>query len=144
MERLKVKFALLVIFIMWVYLIVLDLPYMIHAYLYDKSSSTEHKEGKLHSILLGQDLYVNTQLGGYFRTTISSELGHQSKRSRSGRLAASVVDWLFELAGDGPNHCVNAIEDEDKHWFDAGFAFKGFTLWCIPRVLILMLLIGVI
>lgn len=144
MEWLKAKVALMIIFIMWAYLIILDSPYMVYAYLHDRRNKPDTQKGKLHSVLLGQDIYVNTQLGGYFRTTISSELGNQSKTRKSGKAAAKVVDLLFYIAGDDPNHCVNAIEEEDKHWFNAKYALPSFVLWLSLRVLMITLLISFI
>ena len=135
MEWLKAKIALLIIAVMWLSLIVLNFPYMVYAYVHDRRLG--YSKNKLHSVLLGQDIYINTMLGGFFRTTISSELGNQSKKSKSGKIAANVVDWLFELAGDGPNHCVNAIESEDKHWFNAGYAIIAFVLWLLPITFLL-------
>ena len=143
MADLKARVALLSIFIMWLYLIILDAPYMVWAYFYDKKHKPPPRMGRLHSILLAQDIYVNAQLGGYFRTTISSELGNQSKSSKSGKLAANVVDYLFEIAGDGPNHCINAIEAEDKHYFNAPYASISLVLWVIPRILIILILFNI-
>ena len=131
MAAVKAYLALLVIPIVWGSMILRQLPLLIVAYLYDRKHKPLPKQGRLYNVLLGQDIYVNTILGGFFRTTVSSELGEQQKTRRSGDIAAGVVDWLFILAGDAPGHCANAIEKEDKHLFDPKVAAWSFAAWLI-------------
>ena len=143
-EWLKAKLALTIITVLWTTLIFRNLFSLLYSYKQDKKQGTQLKRGLLYSKVLGQDLYVNTQIGGYFKTTISSELGNQQKTSKSGKVAAKIVDWLFELAGDEPNHCSRSIEAEDEHWFDAKQALVDFGLWIINGAIFYSIIIGII
>jgi len=123
----KSQIAILCIAVIWLGLILTNLPLMIVAFLHDRITDKTDKETSwLYNLLVSQDIYVNTILGNYFRTTISSELGNLKRNgSGSGTLAANFVDYLFYLAVKEQNHCMNAIEAEDKHYFKASVAVLG-------------------
>lgn len=70
----------------------------------------------LRSILLGQDQLINTFLGGYWKTTISSEIGGNAiKGSGTALKMERVVNWIFKFTVNQDNHCRVSIEPDDIH-----------------------------
>lgn len=127
---LKAKIALLVITSIWASLIITMLPLMMMARAYDNAYNLPLKKRWLYSILIAQDILVNCILGGYFRTTISSELGNlQRLDSRTGTECAEFVNWLFRVSVGQENHCIASIEPEDIHLFDVRKAITGAALY---------------
>jgi hypothetical protein len=140
MQQLKAKFFLALIAITWGSLIILMLPLLLVAFIYDKQ-----REGIkwLYSILLAQDHLVNAIMGGHFLTTISSMLGHlRLEGSSTGKVAADVVDWLFERAIGQNNHCTVAMEDSDVYQFSARRAIAGSACYYISLYFVINAIIN--
>ena len=140
MQQLKAKFFLAIIAITWGSLIILMLPLLLVAFIYDKQ-----REGIkwLYSILLAQDHLTNAIMGGHFLTTISSLLGHlRESGSATGEVAADVVDWLFERAIGQTNHCTVAMEKSDVYQFSARRAIAGSACYYISLYFVINAIIN--
>jgi hypothetical protein len=125
MTRLKAKLFLTLIAINWGSLILIATPLMLVAYCLDRIMKLKW----LYSILLAQDHYTHTIMGGHFLTTISAMLGHlKTVGSQSGTLVAEVVDWGFERATGQIDHCTSSMEAEDDFIFSARRAIAGTLL----------------
>ena len=123
MTQIKAMFFLALVFFNWASLIIIMLPLMVVAKVVDKILPNVKW---LYSILLAQDHLVHAIMGGHFKTTISGMLGYlKLARSRTGTVAAKVVDLLFYIALGQTNHCVGAMEIEDIHLFSARRAIGG-------------------
>lgn len=128
----KAKAALLMIGAVWGSLILFMLPLMVAAHFYDKAKGYPMYDRWLYSILIAQDILVNCILGGYFRTTISSELGNlKLKGSKTGTQVANIVDRGFLFFVGQKNHCIASIEPEDRHLFNTRTALAGFTIYSL-------------
>lgn len=69
------------------------------------------RDGYLKRVLLGFDQLGNTILGGHEDETISSRVGRAALAGKKwGRLCEALLDRLFVMAGDEPNHCRRSIE----------------------------------
>ncbi len=138
LSRLKAKFFLALIFINWGSMIIVALPLMVVSFIVDKVI----KSLWLYSLLLAQDHYTHTIMGGHFLTTISAILGHMRlSGSLTGAMMADVVDYLFELATGETNHCVNAIEKDDILIFNPKRAIAGTLLYWLGYSLPIVLAI---
>lgn len=129
---LKAKTALVVIGLIWGSLIAFMSPLMIAARLYDSRRDEDVKSTWLYSILIAQDILVNCVLGGYFRTTVSSEVGNlRLKGSQTGAEVADFIDWGFRKSTGQLNHCVVSIEAEDRHLVTPSKSLVGASLYLI-------------
>lgn len=69
------------------------------------------RDGYLKRVLLAIDQLGNAILGGSEDETISSRVGRAAREGkRWGQWAQTLIDRLFELAGDPPGHCARSIE----------------------------------
>lgn len=67
----------------------------------------------LWNLFIAWDQSINTLLGGDPDETISSRVGRASiAGKRWARLAESMIDHLFMLLGEAPEHCRRSIEVE--------------------------------
>lgn len=136
MHFIKSRFFLLLIGLNWGSFIILMLPLLLIAYLYDKKRSGINW---LYSILLAQDHLTNAVMGGHFLTTISSMLGYlREQGSRTGTLAANFVDWGFQLAIGQLNHCTESMEEADVYQFSARRAIAGSAFYYASFYLIFL------
>jgi len=135
MKYLKAYLVVIMLILMWGTRIFNEWVSMIFCVLFDISDAKERKTrdpetGWLHSKLLAQDVNVNVDCGGYFRTTISSELGElKLKGSEVGTIVAEIVDWFFWKLFKQANHCVGAIEPNDRHIFNPLRMVIGFFIF---------------
>ena len=131
---LKAFFGLVVMGSMWGYKIYLNwLPFIV-AILSDKMNGRTGEDRIIRSILLADDLKCNSELGGYFRTTLSSEMGAlQNRGSDGGTKTALAVNWGFRNTIGQLNHCRASIEKEDIHRFSGQRMVIGFILWFISN-----------
>ncbi len=142
MNWLKAKIGLLIISIVWLSLIVVCLPVMLVALIYDKKRADIDW---LYSLFLAQDFLVSAILGNHHNTTISALLGHmKTKGSKTGTLMAKVVDLLFKIARNEDEHCVNAMKPTDVYYFSARRAIAGFVLYVLGMVLVYLAVVGII
>jgi len=124
----KAKLALLLIAVNWGTLILLMSPLMLVAALYDRFVNRDIKW--TYSLFLAQDHLVNVIMGGHFLTTISAVLGHlQASGSKSGDIAARVVDKLFYISLGQVGHCAGAGQAEDVHQFSASRSLLGTAVY---------------
>lgn len=101
-------------------------PLLVTAYIFDKFQKKPRKEGWLISLVYVTDILTNVILGGYKRTTISSELGFlRLSGSRGGTMAADFVDFWFVVVFQEIDHCTVAMEKEDKYFFSPFKALIG-------------------
>ena len=137
---LQAKISLIAVGLVWGSLIVVMSPLMVVAHSYDKKLNNQLKDRWLYSILIAQDILVNCILGGYFRTTISSEVGNLEKKgNETGIQIAKFINKGFEKFTGQINHCQVSIEAEDKHYVTAPKAITGFTLYTISIAAIIYL-----
>lgn len=138
MHRLKAKFALTLITLVWGSLILKDLLRMVFCFVYDKFNP---KHQLIRNTLLTQDYYTMVILGGHHLTYISGMLGFfKLDGSRTGTICADFVDWLFLKFTGEPNHCISAMNNDDIYEFSAKRALAGVTLYFASLYLIIHLL----
>ena len=119
---LSAKVFLSLITVTWASLIIVMLPLMLIAVIFDRRW--------LYSLFLAQDHLVNVILGGHYLTTVSSQLGKLRKDgSRTGKLAADFVDWLFYIARKEIMHCDNAMQKDDIYTFKPWVALTSATIY---------------
>ena len=141
MHTIKAKIFLMLIALNWGSLILLMLPLLLIALVYDKM-----REGIqwVYSLLLAQDHLTNAIMGGHFLTTISSLLGHlRQQGSSTGKVAADFVDKLFELAIGQNNHCTLAMEESDIYQFSASRAILGSICYYVSLYFVVNAIISV-
>jgi large-conductance mechanosensitive channel len=125
-DRIKMKFFLALVILNWGSLILMALPLLIVAYVVDRFVKGLDW---VYSILLGQDHYAHTMMGGHYLTTISSMLGHLKQiGSATGTLSADFVDKCFNKLTGEINHCTNAMQKEDDFRFSPVRAIVGTFL----------------
>lgn len=140
-DHLKAKAGLLLIGLIWGSLIVLMLPLMLLAFAVDKITGVKTKEGWLYSILLAQDHLTHAIIGGYFKTTVSAQLGHMSDNSKTALLMANFVDWGFKVATGEIGHCKNAMQKEDLFYFSIRKALAGALFYLVGLFYILLIIV---
>ncbi len=130
MTWLKARAALICLGSIWGALMLLFSLFHIAAYFHDRHYNLDFRDGWQYSLLLIEDILTNVFIGGYFRTTLSSELGNlQLEGSEVGTEAALMVNWGFNKATGEEDHCINAIEPNDKHWFKPWKAIVGVCIF---------------
>lgn len=74
------------------------------------------RDGYPKRVLLAIDQLGNAIFGGNEDETISSRVGRAARAGkRWGLIARALIDRLFIICGDEPNHCARSIEwDEVK------------------------------
>jgi hypothetical protein len=134
MNWLKAKLALIIIAIVWASLIIACLPLMLVALIYDKKRKNIDW---LYSLFLAQDYLTSSILGNHHNTTISSLLGQlKTEQSKTGTIVANIVDWLFKIARNERDHCINAMKPDDVYYFSARRALAGFVLYLTGLTLV--------
>lgn len=137
----KASLVIFMLVVMWGTLIFNEWVSMIMAWVFDRTDAKvrvkrDPSTGWLHSKLLAQDIMVNVNCGGYFRTTISSELGNlKLQGSETGTIVADVVDLFFIKLFNQYNHCIGAIEPNDRFIFNPFRMVLGFTLFVTVNAL---------
>lgn len=141
MHWLKAKLSLLLIGAIWGSLIIIMLPLLVIAFIYDKLIKTHSINGWLYSLLIAQDHLTNAILGGHYLTTISALLGHlQLSGSRTGDLVARFVDKGFNIATGEVNHCINAMQSDDVYNWSSSRALLGALTYVAGLCLFWLLL----
>ena len=127
---LSAKVFLSLITVTWASLIIVMLPLMLIAVIFDRRW--------LYSLFLAQDHLVNVILGGHYLTTVSSQLGKlRQDGSRTGTVAADFVDWLFYVARKEIRHCDNAMQASDIYTFKPWIALTSSSIYILTVYYIL-------
>ncbi|MGJ8680523.1 hypothetical protein [Paraglaciecola sp.] len=116
MAWIKAIVFLLVIFVMWLALLVIEFASLLIA---ASPALTGDKDFQrfVKSVLLAEDQLVNRFLGGYWKTTISSEIGaYAIAGSETALRMEIVVNWIFYVTVKQVNHCRASIESDDLHF----------------------------
>lgn len=128
----KTALFLILIILVWASLLVASPLLLLVAYIRDKYTGTEPRRGWFGGWFYVTDVATNQILGGFFRTTISSELGNlRLQGSRGGTYAADIVDWFWFKVFKEKDHCVKAMESEDKYLFSPFKALCGATSYLV-------------
>jgi len=135
MSKFKARFFLIITAINWGAFILLSLPFMLFALIYDLV--TTPRNSWLKCVVLLQDLAANVVQGGHHKTYISSLLGYlKLTGSRGGTYAANVVDWIWLKIFKEENHCIGAMKAGDVYDFSARRAIAGTVVYWLSLYLI--------
>jgi hypothetical protein len=125
--KIKAKVFLILIGAIWGSFIIIMLPLLIIAFVYDKFRPNINW---LYSLLIAQDHITNAILDGHYLTTISSLLGHlRLQGSKTGAAVANVVDWGFYVTIGQENHCTVSMELTDVYAWSTTKALLGALVY---------------
>jgi hypothetical protein len=114
MEWLKAKLLLLSISVVWIFFILAMLPLQLPVTLL--AIKFKRLRGYRYKLWISQDQLVNAIHNGNPDVTVSSRIGYMAYHgSKTAKVMASVVDWLFYIAIGQKNHCFVSIEWDEEH-----------------------------
>lgn len=114
MHFIKAKLLLLSILIVWGSLIVLMLPFQLSVTLAGIHPKLRRYR---YGVWIAQDQLVNAIHGGNPDITVSSKVGYMAENgSKTAKIMAVVIDFLFKVAVNQDNHCQASIERDEEHY----------------------------
>lgn len=117
MTWLKAKLLLLSVALIWAFFICISLPVQLPITIASFLVSNERLKRYVWGFWIWQDQAVNATLGGNPDVTVSSKVGYMAEQgSKTAKVMASVIDFLFYVAVGQKDHCAVSIERDEEHY----------------------------
>jgi len=123
MDRLKAKFFLLLISLLWLRLILAQPEIIFFTFLSLFKKGEKYKK-YVWGLWIADDQAVNARLGGNPDVTVSSKVGvlsnkfgkHPNRPSMTARAMEKFIDTGFKAISGQENHCDESYEPDEEHY----------------------------